>query len=495
MANTMREKVGHFAEIFNYDTNIKPQSITKKELLEFCLFLDSMPNEFSYSVSGRNLDDLISVYEEFRNHIISDDLLHAEFESCLFPFFCYLFLQYKKDGNQEYIEKVKSQLLPTIPPQFQDEANKFVNDDNFYQEFAPIISTQKFICKCSRSSARKFSDYLNKPENSQIRSLITSIIVLEDKDCSRPKKSYFLKFLKKAQKNGENLNILKTEVTNATLATCSPRMSSLFLVKNEQDLYELNIIQQKTKKVFIHAGTITTLSASSKSSVVFSGDIYGNAHLWSHSASVILPQVTTTVWSSCFSPSGGVFIFGCEDKIIRLYDTPNHQPARYFVGHNEAVTDVLFHHNCSLIGSCSIDNTVRLWDIREAKTVRLFISETPKAFAPAFSWDGKLIAFLDKDLVVCELSTSKTLMRIPLSNISYIQSIYFSTDNQHIFIVSQKGTIVAINITADAINNVEKPIIDLHSNIIASNMSITNDLFTVTSKCIDWVNDLQHTDI
>lgn len=485
MAKKMRDKIKCFADTFNYNTNTPPHTISKTELMESTLFLDSMPNEFSFSVSGANADNLIDVYISFRQFVESSEKLSEELESVLFAFFCYIYIKAKNEENQELIDCLKNDILPTIPQNFANIANEIVENDESFRHYSNLFSTQKYIFKCSELTANTINNYINKPENSQLRSIITNFLILEKKNDSTPQYSFTVRFAENDQKNSPsyNLNILRAEVKQSTLASVSSNMDTLYFVRDEFDVYKLNISAQKSEKIYTHPTSITTISASSKSSVVFTGDVGGNARLWSTKCSVTLPQSTTSTWSSDFAPCGGFFAFGSSDNIIRLYDTPRHRPVRYLVGHTEAVTDIKFHHNCFLLASCAFDSTIRVWDPREAKTVRLWISKSQYAASPIFSWDGKLIAFSEKrnTIVVGDLATSGEIVRNKINEISDILSLYFSTDNKYLYIIGRNGEIVSYSLTDDNQDKIKR-IWNLRSSAISSSMNFSNELFIATSK-------------
>ena len=491
MAKRMRDKIKCFADTFNYNTNKPPHSISKTELMESTLFLDSMPNEFSFSVSGANIDDVISIYESFRRFANSSEKLAEELEAVLFSFFCYIYIKIKKDEEeekkQELIDNIKLNILPKIPNKFSDIAKEFVENEDAFKHYKMLFSTQKYIIKCSEATAIQLNHFINKPENSQLRSIITNFLILERKNGSTPHYSYSLRLTEDNQDDSffNNLNILKAEVRRSTLATGSANKSALYYIRDEQYVYLLDTATQQSQKLYMHPTSITTISSSSNSSIVFTGDVGGNAKLWSKTCSVTLPQSTTSAWSSDFAPSGGFFAIGSADKIIRLFDTPRHKPIRYLIGHTEAVTDIKFHHNCFLIASCSFDSSIRVWDPREAKTVRLWISKNEYATTPTFSWNGEMIAYSENrnNIVIGDLATSGEIIQTKINSISDIRSLYFSIDNKYLYIIGKNGEIVSLNIT-DTSQEIskEKLICNLNSNVIASSMDFSNELFVITSK-------------
>ncbi len=57
---------------------------------------------------------------------------------------------------------------------------------------------------------------------------------------------------------------------------------------------------------------------------------------------------------------------------------------------------VKFHPNGTYVATGSSDRTVRLWSVKDARTVRLFQGHRSGVMALAFSSDGKLLASAGK---------------------------------------------------------------------------------------------------
>ena len=492
MAEITRDKIRCFAEMFQFDQTRQLRSLTKSDLMESCLFLDSTPNEFSLNVLVKGNENYETLFQNLYNFIKSEanqkKEISQELECSLYPIFCNIYMILKKDNKEDLMNAFVEVNLPKIPEKDQYNASKFVMDDNFFSEQASFFETQKYIVHCSLRTAKVFNEFLNRPENSQLKGLVTSFIILQNNQPPVPHPHCVLKFQNPNELS--NLNILVANVKNTTLAHCSAEAPNLFFVRDDRDVYKLDIFQQQIQKIYVHPSIITTISASSSSRVAFSCDICGNALLWSKDGTVDLPQITNPAWCSQFSPSGGIFAFGSNDSTVKLFDTPKQKPIRYFVGHQGNITDVKFHHNCSLIASCASDSTVRLWDVREAKTIRLWITHPKRVNILAFSWDGKMIAFIDSDLVIGELATSKEIMRRKIQSYQSIISLHFSNDNRFVYALFDNGKIVAYELLlstnpnnyANESNNNTQLILDLKPRIIASDLDIANNMFVITSQ-------------
>ena len=64
---------------------------------------------------------------------------------------------------------------------------------------------------------------------------------------------------------------------------------------------------------------------------------------------------------SALKAHNGVILTGSHDKMVKLWNI-NKGKAQSFSGHSNSVTHVLMTSNGPL--SCSIDKTLRLWDVK-----------------------------------------------------------------------------------------------------------------------------------
>lgn len=475
---TNRSAIQSFAKRFKYDNNNSPQSITKQQLLHSSVFLDSMPNEYLFYDSIHNTDDIFNLFNNYHEFVYSSQIISKELESSLFPFFCYLYINDYRDSTDSNIEEnIKSTIIPKLPEESQHKAVLFLDNAEFHEQFKLLLISEKYIIKCSKSIIDSLTLFLNDPKNAQLRSVFTSLFILDENSILSYQNYAPMNFHHDSCK----INILKAELPNSQFATFSTSTTRLFYVSNDNSVNEIDLSHHHSQQLYLHKMPISTISPSSTSQVIFTGDIGGSAQLWSNKTLVKLPQSTMPIWSSDFAPKGGVFAFGSSDSIIRLFDTPNQKPIRYLCGHKSSVIDIKFHPNCFLISSTAMDSTVRVWDPRESKTVRLWISKIDSPLKPTFSWDGKMIAFLEypNTIVVGEIATSKEIHRRAINEV-HIYSIHFALDDQSIYIITRKGEILNLPIFKE--EKQIRLIKELNQSPISSSLSSSGDLCVVTSK-------------
>jgi hypothetical protein len=89
------------------------------------------------------------------------------------------------------------------------------------------------------------------------------------------------------------------------------------------------------------------------------------------------------------SPTGGGFLPGKRDHVVRLWDLQQRQVVQRFSGHSNWVMCVAFSPNRRHAVSSSLDNTVRVWDRETGQELRCFRGHTEGVRAVAVSPDGR----------------------------------------------------------------------------------------------------------
>jgi WD40 repeat protein len=101
------------------------------------------------------------------------------------------------------------------------------------------------------------------------------------------------------------------------------------------------------------------------------------------------------VWAVAFSRDGKMVASGGgeTDPTIRLWDTASGREIGVLRGHQSQVTGVAFSPDGKQLFSCSLDDTVRVWNVATAAEVRQLSRRSPLSVTSlALAHDGKRLA-------------------------------------------------------------------------------------------------------
>jgi transcription initiation factor TFIID subunit 5 len=438
-----------FSQRFNYSEKRAASGVTLDELLKSYLFLESSPTPFSFSCAGPRDVPLRDQYQTFLN-FTKKHPSKAPLAECLFPLFCHIVMELRKRHDEDSVAQFADAYLLTVPQPLQNDARDFVHDSEHYRTLVHFFSTQRYIVKADDESANLLNEFVNEPANCELRRLVVEHIILDPLREETPDRRTILRF--PLSSGVSSLSVLQCRVRNAKFAAVANDLSDIYAAIGDQAVVKIDTSSNSLKTLYMHPAAITTMSLSHESKVLLTADMIGTMHLWSSSASARISPIRQSVWCSTFAPRGGIFAVGSSDQLVQLYDTERHRQHRVFVGHSSPVTDVGFHPNCSLLGSLAMDPACRIWDLREAATVRLFIGRRSKNAAIAFSSDGKFVAFYDGEVNVYDIGTSNQIFRKQV-HVHPVVHLSFSMDCKFLYVVGSNGEILVCTI-----NDETKPV-------------------------------------
>ena len=464
-----------FSQKFNFRDKVVPYGTTLEEYLKSTEFIESTPNNFSFSCPGPRNIPLSRQFEQFL--IFARENQNSQpIQNSIFPLFCHIVMKLKKEEDKTLFENFTECNINSVPEKDREEASKFVHDEEFYKKMACLFSTQWYKILCDDDTANKIKNFLFKSGHSQLRLLYTSIIIfVPDRKQQDDHVVYSLFSLNSPT---SSLSIVQARVNAASFAAISNNEPAVYACCNDQNILKIDSKSQKVTNLYKHSSAVTTMCLSKNSNVLLTADLSGSISLWSPSASCQLSTKFTQILCSTFAPHGGIFALGTGNGLIHIYDTPNHHLHRILIGHHSLITSVAFHPNCAYLGSLSIEPAIRVWDLREATTVRLFTGQTQKNSALAFSNDGKTLAVFDGELSLFDIGTQKQIFRRNIHTTN-VNSLNFSMDSRYIYAVSRNGDIVTCDVTQE--NSSAREILSLNERVISTELLQADELRIVTS--------------
>jgi WD40 repeat protein/predicted Ser/Thr protein kinase len=143
-----------------------------------------------------------------------------------------------------------------------------------------------------------------------------------------------------------------------------------------------------------------------------------------------------------YSPDGKWLAGRAADGLtVLLWDAQTHEVSASFPGHEGEVSGVAFSSDSRYLASCSLDRTVRVWEIDGGKC-RVLRGHTDEVFAVAFHPDNTRLATAGRDRAVWlwDLANGEEVARLA-GHTNYVWSLAFSPDGQTLVSGSGDGTV------------------------------------------------------
>lgn len=123
-----------------------------------------------------------------------------------------------------------------------------------------------------------------------------------------------------------------------------------------------------------HSKAVVSIVTDSTNKLMASGSLDKTLCIFDFSSRQLLHQ---TSFESCISfmklhRETNLLAIITDDLCIRIYDLESHKTIREFWGHESRITDITFSQDGRWVVSCSLDSTIRTWDLPSSYLIDVF---------------------------------------------------------------------------------------------------------------------------
>lgn len=142
-----------------------------------------------------------------------------------------------------------------------------------------------------------------------------------------------------------------------------------------------------------------------------------------------------------FSPDGSLLAAGDVEYRIKLFDVKDAKTLQTLRDHGAVITSVAFSPDGSLLASAGKENVIRLWDVKTGQLLKTLDGHTLAVSAVAFSPDGSLLASggYDKLINLWDVKTGQIVKTLN-GHAESVTDVTFSPDGQRLASASQDKT-------------------------------------------------------
>nr|WP_198015034.1 WD40 repeat domain-containing protein [Mastigocladopsis repens] len=203
-----------------------------------------------------------------------------------------------------------------------------------------------------------------------------------------------------------------------------------------------------------HLGTITSLAFTPDSRTLVSGGSQndGVIRLWDTTTGkrtgIISRAHKTAVESMIISPDGQTLASCSDDNTINLWNLKNNKFTRSFVGHTSNVLSLAVTPNGKVLVSGALDG-IRMWDLLQQRPLATLTRFDNLIYTLAISPDGQTLASGDNIGVIklWDLGTGKLIRTVPAAHSNTVTKLAFTPDGNTLISASRDRTIKLWNVT------------------------------------------------
>ncbi|NJR73265.1 MAG: WD40 repeat domain-containing protein [Scytonema sp. CRU_2_7] len=98
------------------------------------------------------------------------------------------------------------------------------------------------------------------------------------------------------------------------------------------------------------------------------------------------------IWSMAFGCNGNILASCSLDKTVRLWDVRDGSCLKILHGHVDQVTAVSFSPQGNVLASSSLDHTIKLWNVETGEVLKTLASSAGRLWSVAWNPNGKTLA-------------------------------------------------------------------------------------------------------
>ncbi|OAL56447.1 WD40 repeat-like protein [Pyrenochaeta sp. DS3sAY3a] len=193
-----------------------------------------------------------------------------------------------------------------------------------------------------------------------------------------------------------------------------------------------------------HSGPVVCVKFSPDSTLLASC-AYDQIRVWDTTTGAGLRSLVghiDTVRKLAFSPSGELLV-SASDTTIKLWDASTGRNIHTLTGHTSSITGLAFLPNRQTLASCSLDRTIKLWNVLSKEEEEEFTFQDDSHMANVeISPDGRFLLSIspDGDLKLLDIVSRKWLYTFLSERLS-VRKASFSPDSQLLASISFDKTV------------------------------------------------------
>ncbi|MBD2435236.1 eIF2A-related protein [Nostoc sp. FACHB-110] len=195
-----------------------------------------------------------------------------------------------------------------------------------------------------------------------------------------------------------------------------------------------------------HSEQIRDISFSPDGKMLASAGADKSIRLWQVNNQPIL---TDNIQSVSFSPDGKMFAVSSWDGKITL-----HQADKNIITLSDNADAVTFSHNNQILAIAKPDKTIKIWDIKNQKLIKVLSGHNERITSLSFSPDNKILAAgsADKTIKLWQISDGKLLQTLT-GHHDEVTSVIFSPNGKFLASGSADNTVKLWQIDGKLIKN------------------------------------------